>query len=98
MTMIDTKEVIVRHTKRASAAPLSTVRTANARSRHQSNDIRSAAIRGSLYHTNCVLSSPAAPTKEFGMRPHINATWQRLRYTLLGMLFLISTFAVIYSS
>ena len=35
MTMIDDKEVIVAHTKRASAAPLSTVRTANARSRHQ---------------------------------------------------------------
>ena len=32
------------------------------------------------------------------MRPQINNTWQRLRYTLLGMLFLVSAFAVIYSS
>jgi hypothetical protein len=32
------------------------------------------------------------------MRPRINNTWQRLRYTLLGLLFLVSTFAVIYSS
>jgi hypothetical protein len=32
------------------------------------------------------------------MRPHFNTTWQRLRYTLLGLLFLVSTFAVIYSS
>ena len=32
------------------------------------------------------------------MRPQINNTWQRLRYALLGLLFLVSTFAVIYSS
>jgi len=32
------------------------------------------------------------------MRPQINNTWQQLRYTLLGLLFLVSTFVVIYSS
>src|SRR3954454_13763938 len=32
------------------------------------------------------------------MRPQMNTTWQRLRYALLGMLLLVSTFAVIYSS
>lgn len=32
------------------------------------------------------------------MRPHFNTTWQRLRYALLGLLFLVSTLAVIYSS
>src|SRR4051794_3759568 len=30
-----------------------------------SNEIRPAAIRGSLYHSDGVLSTPAAPTKEF---------------------------------
>lgn len=32
------------------------------------------------------------------MHPQINTTWQRVRYTLLGLLLLVSTFAVIYSS
>jgi hypothetical protein len=32
------------------------------------------------------------------MSPHISNTWQRVRYTLLGLLFLISTFVVIYTS
>src|SRR5690242_17395441 len=32
------------------------------------------------------------------MRPQFNTTWQRLRYALLGLLFLVSSFAVIYSS
>src|SRR5215211_1123720 len=50
-------------TKLAPAAPLSTVRTANARCRYHIERIRPAAIRGSVYHTDCVSSSPRCPNQ-----------------------------------